>query len=57
MSDLEIPILDSKQTQKLYQSSQSVHEDEVDQSEYQPAGWDDERSDRGKVIRASQFQQ
>ena len=49
-SDLEIPILDTARTNKLYHTSQSVHEDEVDQADYQPPGWDCERSDLGKVI-------
>ena len=48
-SDLEIPILDTARTNKLYHTSQSVHEDEVDLAEYQPPGWDCERSDLGKV--------
>ena len=48
-SDLEIPILDTARTNKLYHTSQSVHEDEVDLAEYQPPGWDCERSDLRKV--------
>ena len=51
VSDLEIPILDTAQTRKLYHTSQSVHEDEIDQCEYQPPGWDDERTDKQKVTR------
>ena len=50
-SDLEMPILDLARTNKLYHTSQSVHEDEVDQADYQPPGWDCERSDFRKVTR------
>ena len=45
--DLEIPILDSIQTQKLYDTSVSTHEDEVDNHE--SPGWDSERTEKEKV--------